>query len=124
MKLLHAFSPTMLGNTKGGVTTYMRQITTDQAINLLKEYGVESAIGKANLANVLTNMLGIKIETKPCKVVLNPNEQVIIAQYYGPTMADDADTLPDNARINFYVVMKMATPDLGFIHAKIEVNKE
>jgi hypothetical protein len=68
-----------------------------------------SAVGHADTAQILTNMLEIPVSFN--RISLNPNwdkDWLVVAQYSGPRLPEGTTCLPENGRIIFYIV----TPDI------------
>ena len=105
LKLANAFSLNMLDTE---ITTHVlvtKRITKEEAKELLKE-GFENYIGHKDIANVVSNELGLPVEMneKRPNLLLNPEDVVVIAQYIGPRLPEGATELPPNARIEYFTV--------------------
>ena len=81
------------------------RISKEEAKELLKE-GFENYIGHKDVANVVSNELGINVEMseKRPNLVLQPEDLVVVAQYIGPRLPEGATQLPENARIEYFTV--------------------
>jgi hypothetical protein len=71
-------------------------------VNEVKTYPLESAIGHADTARILSGILGVDISTNRISVTLNPGDSAIVAQYIGPRLPEGATQLPSGATIKFY----------------------
>ena len=76
MKLLNAFSPSMLPNDE---CVCFEEISLEKAKKLLSSEKIDSSIGHEGTAKVLQSLLGLNVETKRTQVTLKDNEQSIIA---------------------------------------------
>jgi len=61
----------------------------------------KSAVGHQDLADILTNMLGLEIPCERMTVTLTPDDTLIVAQYVGPRLSEGTTTLPEGAQIQF-----------------------
>jgi hypothetical protein len=105
MKLLHAFSPSMLGHGWEPKSLCFQRFRIEQVREILHHDGVESHVKHANLASILTEQLEITIPVNDGPIKLLPCIPVIVAQYYGPMMAIDQKKMPANGQLRFYQVM-------------------
>ena len=108
LKLANAFSLNML-NTK--VETHVlvtKRISKEEAKDLLKD-GFENYIGHKDIANVVSNDLGIAVEMneKRPNLMFEPEDLVVVAQYVGPRLPEGATSLPENAKIDYFAVWKL-----------------
>lgn len=100
--LTNAFSINMLPGRETEVDFY--PLTTEEAHDILVS-GFESAIGHKDTAAVVSQILGIKVSVNRVDVKLNPDVQIIVAQYTGPRLPEGVTTLPDGAKIEFWQVI-------------------
>lgn len=105
LKLANAFSLNMLDTE---ITTHVlvtKRITKEEARELLQD-GFENYIGHKDIANIVSNDLGITVEMneKRPNLLLNPEDLVVVAQYVGPRLPEGATELPPNARIEYFTV--------------------
>jgi len=94
--LVNAFSIQML--QKGGVVRF-EEITPEDIPS-----DVVSAIGHADTANVLTNMLGFPVPMNRAFVTLEPDTEIYVAQLIGGRLPEGATTLPEGFSFKFYRV--------------------
>lgn len=99
--LANAFSLNMLSQAKALVS--VEQISLEETKTVLAN-GFISAIGHQDTANVLSNLLGIDVQTNRVNVVLNDDTTLIVAQYKGPRLPEGSTKLPEGAKIEFYRV--------------------
>jgi len=107
--LVNSFSLNMLrldGN--GPVVLRVRVLPPDEArqkIGYEKKMGrLVSAVGHTNIAAVLSDHLGTYVPPNRATVRLKPYDQVIVAQYVGPRLPEDATKLPEGSEIKFFLV--------------------
>lgn len=94
--LTNAFSIQMLG---GPATVRFEEITPEDIPS-----DVVSAIGHADTANVLTNMLGFPVSLNRVNVTLDENTEMYVAQLVGGRLPEGATTLPEGFSFKFYKV--------------------
>ena len=94
--LVNAFSIQML--QKGGVVRF-EEITPEDIPS-----DVVSAIGHADTANVLTNMLGFPVPMNRAFVTLEPDTEIYVAQLVGGRLPEGSTTLPEGFSFKFYRV--------------------
>ena len=100
MKLANLFDMYMLW---GNSTVKFTKITLDKTKELLDD-NVESYINDKSLANVLLNQFDIPVVENPWCFIAEKNEKFIIADYRGPTLSENATSLPEGAKITFWLV--------------------
>jgi len=99
--LTNAFSINML-NRSSHVVSFIP--ATEDEVRALLGQGFISAIGHADTANVLEEMLGLPVPANRINVTLQKGDVAIVAQYIGPRLPEGATTLPEGARIEFWLV--------------------
>lgn len=65
---------------------------------------VVSAIGHADTANVLTNMLGFPVPMNRVNITIDENTELYVAQLIGGRLPEGATTLPEGFSFKFYKV--------------------
>lgn len=65
---------------------------------------VVSAIGHADTAAVLTNMLGFPVAMNRINVTIDENTELYVAQLTGGRLPEGATTLPEGFSFKFYKV--------------------
>lgn len=106
-KLLNALSINFFAGeiqTNHGVMLSIIKIGTQQARQELLQ-GFESFIGHADLANILSQMLGMEVPVHRGQYQFEPGDVIIVAQYVGPRLPEGATQLPDGAEIQFFRVV-------------------
>ena len=63
-----------------------------------------SCIGHADIAAVLSELTGYTIPVNRVSVSLQPGDKVVVGQYVGPRLPEGCKTLPEGARIDWYIV--------------------
>ena len=91
MVLLNAFSLNMFDPST--CFPIFREIDTED----VKTYQLESAVGHADTARILSSILGKEIPTNRVTITLNPGDSAIVAQYIGPRLQEGATQLPEGA---------------------------
>ena len=105
LKLANAFSLNMLNTEVKTHVLVTKRISKEEARELLQD-GFENYIGHRDLANIVSNDLGITVEMneKRPNLLLNPEDLVVVAQYVGPRLPEGATQLPENAKIDYFTV--------------------
>jgi len=67
-------------------------------------HGATSAVGHADTACVLGNVLGGQVPTNRITVSLNKGDRVLVGQYSGPRLPEGATSLPPGANIKWVAV--------------------
>ena len=94
--LTNAFSIQML--QKGGVVRFEEIDATDIPSDVV------SAVGHADTAAVLTNMLGFPVPMNRAFVTLDKNTELYVAQLVGGRLPEGVTTLPEGFSFKFYRV--------------------
>ena len=94
--LANAFSIQML--QKGGLVRFEEIDATDIPSD------VTSAVGHADTANVLSDLLGFPVSMNRINVVLDENAVLYVAQLVGGRLPEGATTLPEGFGFKFYRV--------------------
>lgn len=97
MYISNAFSLNMVAPT---ATIKVSPLTAEEVAVL----PLESAIGHADTARVVSGLLGIDLAPNRVSISLRPGEKMIVAQYIGPRLPEGATQLPSGARIEFRLV--------------------
>lgn len=94
--LTNAFSIQMLS---GPATVRFEEINATEV-----PADVVSAVGHADTAAVLTNMLGFPVSMNRINVVLDENTELYVAQLIGGRLPEGSTTLPEGFAFKFYRV--------------------
>lgn len=86
-----------------------RPITANKARAIAQEAvgasgTVTSAIGHADTAAILSNLLGVDLEVNRVSVKLDVGCHALIGQYVGPRLPEGDTDLPEGARIEWWLV--------------------
>ena len=112
MYLLNAFSLNMIAEDNQVEVTFLKYAAHSAAFELgVSE--VINAIGHADTDAVIRNILenshkdlNLSLPIGERKtVVLRPGDEAIVAQYSGPRLPEGATTLPEDAKIQFWLVL-------------------
>lgn len=79
-------------------------LTQEEVKKLLLEKDFISIIGHKDTANILTNILNIKIPYNRISIKLNLEDTLIVAQLTGGRLPENCLTLPDNFKFEFLKV--------------------
>ena len=94
--LVNAFSIQML--QKGGLVKFNEIAPEDIPADVV------SAVGHADTANVLTNMLGFPVPMNRAFVTLDEDTELYVAQLVGGRLPEGATALPEGFGFKFYRV--------------------
>lgn len=97
--LSNAFALSMVQDGNFSVAT----LTTEDALAAMGN-GFISAIGHADIAAVVSGMLGIDVPMNRVNLALKTGDVLVVAQYVGPRLPEGATTLPEGAKIVFKMV--------------------
>lgn len=101
MLLCNAFSLNMLGSMPASVE--VAELTVDQAKDFLSS-NLESAVGHADTASVMSSVLGLEVPANRTTVSLSAGDEVVVGQYRGPRLPEGATVLPEGATIQWLLV--------------------
>mgnify|MGYP000853274664 CR=1 FL=1 len=65
---------------------------------------VESAVGHVDTAELFATVLGRPIQVNRVSIKLKPGVILLVGQYIGPRLPEGATTLPEGARIEWWLV--------------------
>ncbi len=106
--LTNAFSLNMLPDDADVVRLRVRRLAPDEAarkVEYEKKMGrFTSAVGHADTARILSDMLGTYVPPNRATVKIGRYDEAIVAQYVGPRLPEGAAGLPDGARMEFFLV--------------------
>jgi len=95
----NAFSLQMVTHLSGDVIITRSEISPEQVAE-----DATSCIGHPDTANVVSSILGRKVETARISVSLNPGDILYVAQYIGPRLPEGCTELPEGAEMKFYKI--------------------
>jgi len=64
----------------------------------------QSCVGHADIASVLSGMIGFTVPVNRISVALHPGDTLVVGQYVGPRLPEGCSSLPDGAKIEWYIV--------------------
>ena len=106
MIVTNAFSLNMLPGWRRdpAVTTELRvqPVSVEQAQELARR-GFVSAVGHADTATIFSVILGVKVPVNRATVTLDA-EPLLVGQYIGPRLPEGVTTLPEGAKVEFFLV--------------------
>jgi hypothetical protein len=102
MKLLNAFSLSMLPEFRGRVTVV--RLTLEDVKLDFDEEPMESFVGHADTAALFANLIGRPVACRRESVTLEVGEQVWVGQYTGPRLPEGSKTLPEGASVEWLFV--------------------
>jgi hypothetical protein len=109
MLFVNSFSLNMLQEVPAEL--YIEQISLEEAREIIAEElealplsGFKSAIGHADTAVILSDMLGIHIPFNRESVTIHPGGEILVAQYSGPRLNEGTTVLPEGASIKWMLI--------------------
>lgn len=108
--LSNAFSLGMidfLHHEDGGCSLFYPELsgaTLESAKRWLSEADWESCVGHADTAELLTAMLGVPVPMRRVSTSLQFDDEILVAQYNGPRLPEGTRTLPEGAKIRWYLI--------------------
>jgi hypothetical protein len=103
-----AFSINML--PRGNISANFKPLTVEQAREYLEPgyTGIEpvwlSAVGHPDKAAIFSEMLGVDIPANRINITITLKTRLLVGQYTGPRLPEGATTLPEGARIEWWLV--------------------
>jgi len=94
--LVNAFSIQML--KKGGLVRFKEIDATEVPADVV------SAVGHADTAAVLSNMLGFEVPMNRVNISLDEDTEIYVAQLIGGRLPEGSTTLPEGFAFKFYRV--------------------
>ena len=104
MKISNAFSLNMLSIPDGQTVTLTVSATDLDTAQVQAMMGLESCIGHADTAALVSEVLRVEIPMVRATVTLKPGDDLLVAQYSGPRLPEGTKTLPEGATIKFMTV--------------------
>ena len=100
MKIANAFSLSMIS---GNAIILTKEVSLEKVQEMAKE-GVQSYVGHADTAAVLTSMIGYPVPMNRVNLSLGTGDRVVVAQVQGGRLPEGATTLPEGATMKFVEV--------------------
>ena len=107
MKILNAFSLQMIwaqAVADGVLKVEVYPLSAEEAAGEMASRNIESCIGHASTAAIVSELLGVEVPVNRCDVRLARGESALVAQYLGPRLPEGATSLPEGATIGFAIV--------------------
>jgi len=82
----------------------VQRLSPEETTDLLETTYFKSVVGHADIAEVISNILGVEVPFNRESVKARKGDVLIIAQYSGPRLREGACMLPAGAQIDFYRV--------------------
>lgn len=82
----------------------VREITLEEAQNLLQGEAMTSGVGHADTAAVFGGLLGFEVSANRVTVALEKGATAVVGQYTGPRLPEGATELPPGAKIAWLLV--------------------
>lgn len=79
-------------------------LSLEQARGWLAISAWESCVGHADTAMLVSAMLGVSVEVRRVSTSLRPGDSILVAQYNGPRLPEGATSLPEGAKIRWYLI--------------------
>lgn len=78
-----------------------RELVTNRVYS---ELVAKSCVGHADMAAILSAFIGVDVPVNRISVALQPGDTLVVGQYVGPRLPEGCSTLPEGARIRWYIV--------------------
>jgi len=104
--IANAFSLNMLP-THRATSLFINPIDKDAARDLLKKNDWKSMVGHPDIAAIIGADLDTNVPVNRATLKLDYNDSLLIAQYIGPRLAPGTTKLPDDAKIQYFLITQM-----------------
>lgn len=101
--LSNAFSLSMVANRKETLLKVQR-IELEEVKKLISCGVFKCVIGHEDTARIVGQVLGVDLKANRESIVIDSGDVLIVAQYIGPRLPEGSTTLPQGAKIEFYMV--------------------
>lgn len=101
MYICNAFSIQMLQSDSA---VFVREIQVQDVLHLSERFGLQSAIGHADTAAVVSGLLGIELPANRVNVQLGSKDRCVVAQLMGGRLPEGSTTLPKTMQIKFFCI--------------------
>lgn len=100
----NGFSLNMIPAEMSAGTIRFKKMQVQEVKTLLSTCQYQSLIGHQDLANLVSQEIGLPVPFNRQTVTLVSGDQLVVAQYRGPRLPEGATTLPEGAVIEYYLV--------------------
>ena len=104
--ITNAFSLQMIPSDSDGMGLDFIKVSPDEAKVVLASNEWQSAIGHADTAAVVSDILGQPIPVNRINVTIGPGDTLLVAQLTGGRLPEGATKLPDGFKIQFFTVVE------------------
>lgn len=102
MKLFYGLTLSMMPATSGGI--YFDEVPDSVVADLAREGSLRSYVGDPQMSSIITSEIGPIATTTHLDSGLDHGETIIVAEYVGPKLREDAVALPSGGEIRYYFV--------------------
>lgn len=96
-------------------TLHVEQLSLNDARQLVRERSDwQSCVGHENTARLVSSLLDRDVPMRRVSTSLQPHDQLLVAQYNGPRLPEGATSLPEGAKIRWYLV-KVRPPLAAYV---------
>lgn len=100
----NAFSCQMISKRGKEITTNCIKIDKNQVKDLIKVKKVQSCIGHTDICNVINSELESNFEVNRVFVDLYKEDSLIVCQFVGGRLPEGCKTLPEDVKLEYYLV--------------------
>ncbi len=101
MYICNAFSIQMLQSDSA---VFVRELKVQDVLHLSERFGLQSAIGHADTAAVVSGLLGLDLPANRVNVQLGKKDRCVVAQLMGGRLPEGSTSLPESMQIKFFCV--------------------
>jgi len=101
MYIVNAFSLQMLQSDSA---VFIREVQHQDVLLFNRNFGLQSAIGHADTAAVVSGLLGLDLPANRVNVQLGKKDRCVVAQLMGGRLPEGSTTLPENMQIKFFCI--------------------
>lgn len=101
LHVLNAFSINMLAGT---TTLRFAQLSLDEAQHMCALYNVQSHVGHADMAAVISTEIGTDIPMVRDTYEFERGDKVLVCQYRGPRLEEGTTKLPAGSTIEWWAI--------------------
>jgi len=83
---------------------YINRESEKDGSNVIVTLDATSCIGHNDVAKILSQLIGLEIPVNRISISLVPGDVLVVGQYVGARLPEGATSLPEGARIDWYIV--------------------